>query len=77
MQYDAAVLYDEDDDYVRRWVENNLVEKVVNQWQMKLFIMGRDGETDGVEIEALARGIEQSDKLILCLSQHVLELPII
>ena len=77
MQYNAAVLYDEEDDYVRRWVENNLVEKVVNQWQMKLFIMGLDGETEGGEIEALARGIEQSDKLILCLSQHVLELPII
>ena len=77
MRYDAAVLYDEEDVYVRRWVENNLVEKVENQWQMKLFTMGRVGESEGGEIEALARGIAQSDKLILCLSQHVLELPII
>ena len=76
-QYDAAVLYDEEDVFLRCWVENNLVEKVVNQWQMKLFVMGRDGETEGGEIEALARGIEQSDTLILCLSQHILELPII
>ena len=79
MRYDAAVLYDEVDVDVdvRRWVENKLVEKMENQWQLKLFIMGRVGESEGGEIEALAREIAQSDTLLLCLSQHVLELPII
>ena len=73
MRYDAAVLYDEEDVDVRRWVQNKLVEKVEKQWQMKLFIMGRDCEAGVGEIAALEKGIEQSDKVILCLSQNVLK----
>ena len=73
MLYDAAVLYDEYNDYVREWIETDLIVRAETQWKLKLLVLGR--QCDDNDRETLAAQIAKSDKLIICLTQTVLEIP--
>ena len=73
MLYDAAVLYDEYNDYVREWIETDLIERAETQWKLKLLVLGR--QCDDNDRETLADHITKSYKRFICLTQAVLEIP--
>ena len=65
-----TVLFDEDDIELRDWALNDLTEKL-REWQLNAYFMVRDEYLDrrtGWSLEKIVMAIDQSKKLIVCLT---------
>ena len=73
IKYQVAVLFDTEDDEWRNWVEEQLTPKLV-QWSVNTYVMGRSDWTNNSssELESRVAGIDQSEKVILCLTERLL-----
>ena len=71
--YHVTVIFDVEDDDWRNWVGQKLLPKLDN-WDIKAYVPGRDDVGDnGWPLENTVRAIDQSKKLILCLTDNLLE----
>ena len=71
--YHVTVIFDVEDDDWRNWVGQKLLPEL-DHWDISAYVPGRnDVEDNGWPLENTVRAIDQSKKLILCLTDNLLE----
>ena len=69
-KYEVTVIFDEYDVELRDWALNELTAKL-REWRLKWYVVGRDewsASTTGWPLEQIVMAIDQSEKLIVCLT---------
>ena len=71
-RYNAAVLFDFEDVKMRTWIHNELVQKVEEKWNLRLFVMHRDECQHDLrsELECVAEAVSTSRNIILCITSN-------
>ena len=71
--YHVTVIFDVEDDDWRNWAGQKLLPEL-DHWDISAYVPGRDDvEDNGWPLENTVRAIDQSKKLILCLTDNLLE----
>ncbi len=69
-QYDAILVYDSEDEQVRQWVVQSLLQCLEQDYGYKIMIEERDGPVGCFKGEANYMAIRDSQRTIVVLSQH-------
>ena len=69
-RYDVAVLFDEYETEMQTWIENELVKRAEQEWNLRLFLTYRDlWQHDGSTLDCIGEALDMSKMLILCITK--------